>query len=118
MKTLYSTYAQSTLPNPNPANSLRTNPNPIQPTYIVSLGDYTKSGTTLNTIYQEFSAKIKVSTTLIDNSKSSSQAINNNIDTVKNTLKNVKDQVSTFKTGLDPLKVDVVDNIVFYVFIN
>jgi tetrahydromethanopterin S-methyltransferase subunit B len=87
---IYASYKDKTLTNPNPANSLKAGVTKLSPTYISGLGDYAKTNTTLNTIYQEFDVKINVSIAMINQAKDSADQIRINLDPIKQSIEEVK----------------------------
>jgi hypothetical protein len=96
LTTAYTKFRASTLANPNPATSLRK-VNIITPIYISNLGDYDKSGTLLNSIYQEFDLKISASVTMAAQAQEYSKEINKY-------SKPIKDSLNTVITSLSPLE--------------
>jgi hypothetical protein len=115
LKSIYSTYSTSSLANPNPANSLKGGVTTITPLYIKNLGDYSKSSTTLNTIYQEFDAKIKGSISLVDTAKAASSQIDSNINSIKSSINDIVTKVNSFKSGLSPVETDFINQAIDYV---
>lgn len=115
MKTVYENYYQSSIPNPNPAASLRLNIATITPIYIATLGNYTTSSTALNVIYEEFSVKIKGSISLINNAKQASNQIDKNIANIKESLNDIISKVNSIRTGLVGFENNIINKAIDYV---
>ncbi len=69
----------------------------------------------MNVIYQEFDGKIKGSITLVNQAKTYSGEIDNNINNIKSSINDIIAKVNEFKTGLEPLEKDVINNTIDYV---
>ena len=82
LSTTYSKFNTRSLTNRNPAATKKTTTS-IVPVYISNYGNYTKSETLLNLVYQEFSTKIKYSISLIDQAKDYSKTISQNSQSIK-----------------------------------
>lgn len=110
----YSSYFQTTIDNPNPSPSQSGGIQNIQPLYITNYGNYTNDGTALNSIYQEFDQKIKAAATLINSAQSYSTQITVASNDIKQTIGGVQIEISNFRTQLNSIEVDVMDQWITY----
>jgi hypothetical protein len=103
----YVLFSSRSIPNTNPANSLRKVAT-ITPLYISNLGDYQKSGTLLNSIYQEFDTKISVSITLIEQAKTYSNEITKYSQPIKDSLNSVISQFTPLETAFGNINTNFI----------
>jgi hypothetical protein len=104
---VYNKFRLSTLVNTNPAPSLKKVAT-ITPIYISNLGEYTKSGTLLNTIFQEFDIKISASITMIDQAKAYSKDIDTYSDPIKKSLNTVTTSLEPIETAFENINKNVI----------
>jgi hypothetical protein len=112
LKSSYSQFSNKTLPNPNPAPSKSGGLANITPLYIKNYGDYTTQGTILNTIYQEFNAKIKGSVTLLGQAQTYSQTISQYSNQIKDVLKGLKSDIDTFTEPISALETTLINPLI------
>jgi hypothetical protein len=103
----YNLFSTSSIPNTNPASSLKRQVT-ITPTYISNLGGYQKSGTLLNTIYQEFDKKISASITLIEQAQTYSKEITKYSQPIKDSLNTVVKSLEPLETGFSNINKNVI----------
>jgi len=110
----YKKFSSRSLTNRNPAASKKVQ-NTIVPIYIKNYGEYTKSNTILNTIYQEFSTKIKASITLIDQAKEQSKYVSQNSDSIKSQINNIDTSLQPLSSTFTDLESKVINQWIDYV---
>jgi hypothetical protein len=103
----YNLFSTSTIPNSNPATSLKKAVT-LTPIYISNLGNYQKSGTLLNSIYQEFDKKISVSITLIDQAQTYSKEITKYSQPIKDSLNTVIKGLEPLETAFNNINKDLI----------
>ena len=108
--TSFNSFSTQTLDNPNPASSLKGGVTKVIPIYIALYGDYTKSGTALNSIYTEYNTKIKASITLMDQAKTYSTGVNYYMADIKATLSTIQSNVNTMTSGFDQISDTVISS--------
>lgn len=94
----YSTYMSQTLSNPNPAASQNGGLSSITPLYIANYGNYTVSGSILNTIYQEYTTKIVASIDFLDQAKSAASNISTYENQIQAELSSAENSVQSFNS--------------------
>lgn len=105
----YNTYSVSKLNNPNPAPSKSGGVTQIEPEYITKYGDSNEEGTSLNAIFVEFDAKIKVTFDFRQSAQDATDQITNNSDEIKTKLEDININVQNMKEPFDTLSADVLD---------
>jgi hypothetical protein len=106
--TVYSSNVQASLTNPNPANSLKGGISSFQPLYITTLGDYTKSGTSLNMIYQEYDYKITGAVKEVTSAQKSAKEIQQNIEPIIQALNQVSQNLASVNTQITKINTDII----------
>lgn len=112
----YQKFSSRSLTNRNPAASKKSAAT-IVPLYISNYGAYTKANTLLNTVYQEFSTKIKFSITLVDQAKEYSRTISDNSQSIKDTITNIDTSLKPLSDAFTNLEKDVINQWIDYVII-
>jgi len=116
LSSTYNKFSSRSLINRNPALSKKS-ASVIIPAYISNYGAYTKANTLLNYVYQEYSTKIKYSITLIDQAKEYSNAISDNINTIKDTINSIDTSLQPLSDTFTSLEKDVITKWIDYVII-
>jgi hypothetical protein len=114
LNSTYYKFSSSSLTNYNPANSKKTNQK-ITPVYISNYGEYSKSGTLLNSVYQEFSLRIKSSITLIDQAKEYSKTISQYSQPIKDQINNINTSLQPLTSTFTKIEDDIIKNWIDYV---
>lgn len=114
LNSTYYMFSGITLTNRNPAGSKKF-VSSIIPLYISNYGQYNKEKTLLNTIYQEFTSKISYSISMIDQAKSYSQMVTNNIQSIKNIINSINNNLKPLSDTFTTIETNIVDNWINYV---
>jgi hypothetical protein len=105
----YNQFWQSTLTNPNPANSLKNGVNVITPIYISRLGSYEKVGADLNLIYAEYNTTISVSVQSISTAQQSADQISKVMQPTIDAIRAVSQSLGDLNLSLKNVQTDVID---------
>ena len=108
LTSVYNQFNTRTLLNTNPAASQKKVAT-ITPVYISNLGDYTKSGTLLYSIYTEFNLKISGSITLIDQAKEYSKEISKYSKPIKDSINTVINSLNPLDEAFDKIETQVIE---------
>jgi hypothetical protein len=117
LNTAYNNNNGKTLNNPNPSTSLRNGVTVVTPIYITLLGDHTKSGTALNSIYTEYDTKISASVTFTKQAQQAASQVSDNITPISNQINNVISILKNFNTKIQDIDTKVISKAITYVII-
>lgn len=107
-------FATRTLVNPNPATSKKA-AGTITPIYIKNYGDYKKSNTFLNIIYQEFNLRITASISFVNQAKEYSKTIGQYSSDIKSTITGINSNLQPLTSTFTDLETTVIKNWIDYV---
>jgi len=101
-------FSSSELTNPNPEISKADGKANITPLYITNYGSYTASGSTLNTIYQEFDTKLQGSYDLRSSAQSYVNTFQSNTAGITSKLQSVRDGIFNLQTPFNKFSDSVI----------
>jgi hypothetical protein len=110
LQSSYDTYFGIKLSNPNPAPSQSLGVTQISPSYITKYGNYDKTGTTLNSIYNEFDSKLKASIEFRNQAREVAEIINDNAEEIKTKLEEIQTELLKMLKLFDKFNSDTLDS--------
>lgn len=109
LQTSFDTYFGTKLVNPNASPSQALGVNQISPGYITKYGNYDKSGTTLNAIYQEFDNKLSSSIKMREEAKIAAEEVSQYAEEIKGKLEEIKDGLLLMSQPFNKFATDSLD---------